>query len=344
MKERLWSVDFLKGLSALFMVQIHVLETWTNQNVFDTNTGLILRFLNNTPAVVVFMVLMGYLISYTKASSEKLILRGLKVFFWGILLNIGLNLHHLIRLFIYPEYGNPLHAIFAVDIFALAGLSLIFLGLITMIRINPWIIAGIALVIAAVTPLVNNWTDRVMSDSFFMAYFGGTSEWSFFPVFPWLAYPVIGLSIGLLQTKNFRIFSFDKGNTKKVKSVYWGLFLLLSLLSLPGFLFNLKDVTQIHIFYHHGFITFLWTMSFTMALFSLVSLRPQWQYGFLSVWIRFIGKYLTRFYVIQWLIIGNIATAVYQQLSLIGYFAGFTIVIFVSSLILYLLKEKKLFT
>ncbi len=78
-------------------------------------------------------------------------------------------------------------------------------------------------------------------------------------------------------------------------------------------------------YYHHTFLFFLWTMAIVMLwtlLLQFVAMKfPRFP---LVVFLSWLGKNITVFYIIQWLIIGNIATSIYQTKSLseFGYWFG----------------------
>ena len=155
MKERLWIPDYLKGWAVIIMIQGHIIETWIRQGILDTPVGELIRFANNIPAAIVFMLLMGYLAFFTRASAQKLFFRGIKVFFWGLLLNIGLNFHYLILLITGKAEGRLLESVLAMDILFLAGISLMILGLIRLSSKAMWLSLAFGLIIVLATPWIN---------------------------------------------------------------------------------------------------------------------------------------------------------------------------------------------
>ena len=107
-----------------------------------------------------------------------------------------------------------------------------------------------------------------------------------------------------------------------------------------GYLFNWNDLKDLSPYYHHGIEVFVWAITHTLALVIILSLFPGLKKGGFSAWIQFAGKKLTRFYVIQWLIIGNLATFFFQELGLWAYFIGFIVVSAISTILVYLLRDK----
>lgn len=332
MKDRLWIPDYLKGLTVIVMIQVHIMETWIRQDILDTGIGEVIRRFNNIPVAITFMLLMGFLANYTKANTRKLILRGFKILLWGLLLNIGLNLHFLIKVVANLVEGQILPKILGVDIFFLAGWSLIAIGIISKSKYRVWISLVIAITISLTAPWITSWLDQINQDNYLLAMIGTHAEWSYFPIFPWLAYPLFGYSaFGL-----FKKFSVQKLSTS-IKVI---ILLALMILGSLGFFYNWNDLINLTEFYHHGINVSIWGVSFTLALAILVSLLPQLNKGGFSAWIQFAGKKLTRFYVVQWLIIGNLATFFYQKLDLWAYFVGFLVVSALTTIIVYSIKDK----
>jgi len=333
MKERLWIPDYLKGWAVIIMIQGHIIETWIRQDVLDTHVGAAIRFVNNIPAAIVFMLLMGYLVFFTNASGRKLFFRGIKVFFWGLLLNIGLNFHYLIQILTGKIEGSILESILAIDILFLAGISLMILGLIRLSSKAIWLSLTGGLLIVVLTPWIRDLLNQTNPDNFLYALLGSNADWSYFPIFPWTAYPLIGYAFaGLLKRYNL---------IQLPKRIKIAIMIFSLLLAIPGFIFNLNDLQDLSSFYHHDWRVFIWSLSFTLGVLILLSFLPGLKKGAFSAWIQFAGKNLTRYYVIQWLIIGNLASFFFQDLGLSAYFFGFFVVSAITTIIVFLLKDKR---
>lgn len=332
MTERLWIPDYLKGWAVLIMIQTHIFETWIRQDVIETPVGELIRLANNIPAAMWFMLLMGFLAFFTRASAQKLFFRGIKVFFWGLLLNIGLNFHYLIQIISGKAYGRILDSVLAIDILFLAGVSLMIIGIIRLSSKAIWLslIGGILIVLIA--PWISDLLNQSNPDNYLFALLGSDADWSFFPVFPWAAYPLIGYAFAGFY-KKYNLIQLPK-NLKLLIMV------LSLLLGSVGFIFNWNDLTDLNSFYHHDWKVFIWSISFTLGVLILLSCLPGLKKGAFSAWIQFAGKNLTRYYVIQWLIIGNLASFFFQELGLGAYVMGFFVVSAITTIIVFLLKDK----
>ncbi len=99
------------------------------------------------------------------------------------------------------------------------------------------------------------------------------------------------------------------------------IFILVVLFSKSG----IGTTINLHEYYHHTFPYFLWVMGVDLLWVLLLWFIVQ-KFAELKtiVFLRWLGKNITAFYIIQWLIIGNIAIAIYQtqELSVFGYWFG----------------------
>ena len=91
--KRLPLPDLLKGFAVFLIVPVHILELFIDYPGRESILGKILLLLGGPVAVPVFMIVMGYFVAKNKKSLSKNLLRGIKVFAVGFLLNIALNFH-----------------------------------------------------------------------------------------------------------------------------------------------------------------------------------------------------------------------------------------------------------
>ena len=73
------TADLLKGVTVILMVQVHLVELFAQQQIFNSYMGSVLLFLGGPPAPPVFMAVMGYFIAFRNSNISKSILRGLKL-------------------------------------------------------------------------------------------------------------------------------------------------------------------------------------------------------------------------------------------------------------------------
>ena len=327
--ERNPTADLLKGLAVLFMVQVHIMELFAFPWVSKGIAGRISLFLGGPPVAPVFLAVMGCFILPASREFSFLVKRGLKLLLLGLLLNVGLNLNLLIRIFRGQIQLSPWNYIFGVDILFAAGAGLILAGLLAKVcKEQCWLWLAASMVIVVVAPALNPLLTVAGPPRFILAYLGGTYAWSYFPVFPWLAYPLLGIGFRyLLNNDSFAEFI----SKKMVLTVAWAI--LLVSLGLTG-KFAVDISHSLPRYYHHGSRFFVWTVLFMVFwLISCQALTGWFGSAQPILWMRWVGKNVTAFYVVQWLIIGNIATEFYQREKLIHCVLWAVCVITASSLI-----------
>lgn len=317
--KRLPLPDLLKGFAVFLIVPVHILETFIDFRGRESWFGKTLLLLGGPVAVPVFLLIMGYFIARNQKPLSTNFWRGIKIFITGFLLNIGLNFHLLLKIQFAGWQINPLEYIFGVDIFFFAGLAIIFLSLLKTIKNQKaWIAIGLAFLVAVFTSIINEKL-MVPERNYFYPFIGGSCSWSYFPLFPWLAYPLAG----------FAFYHFEQNIFSMMKSKKTITAILIVIISILVIVFGKQGIeTTINLpaYYHHTFRFSIWVFGvvilWSLLLRFLIQQFPRTLPGNGLMWL---GKNITVFYIVQWLIIGNIATAIYQTQSLKSYpfwFAG----------------------
>lgn len=325
--------DLLKGFAVFLIVPVHILELFIDYPGRESIFGKTLLFLGGPAAVPVFMIVMGYFIAKSKKPPVKNIARGIKVFVVGLLLNIGLNFNLLLKIKYAGWQFNPLEYIFGVDILYLAGLSIISMTLLKMLKTRQaWIAAIVAFLIIGLTASMNEIltiTDR----NYVLPFIAGNYSWSYFPLFPWLAYPLIGFVFFHCKEKIISFFT----EQKIVVGIVLAVILVLVVLFHK---WGINTTINLPEYYHHTFWYSLWAIGIVILwVMFLRYFSIKFTNTIFGDFLQWLGKNITLFYVIQWLIIGNIATSIYQTQSIESYvfwFGG----IFTTTVLLTWLLEK----
>ncbi len=330
--ERNQTADLLKGFAVLFMIQVHITENFLQVSIAEKTFGAVSLFLGGTPAAPVFMVVMGYFLSLRKELLYY-IERGTILFLGGILLNIGLNFQYLILYFQNQIIGeNPLEYIFAVDILPFAGLSLIIIGLLKEVfggRYYLYLITGL------LSAFISEYLPNLPENSniylqYLLSFFYGCTDWSYFPIFPWLIYPLIGFS--------FKLFKYKV----RLKNVYQIVFAALAIVVIFAYR-SLQQVIVLDEYYHHGILLALWNIAFIIVwLFIVDKFENYLGNNPILIFIKWVGKNVTPIYVFQWLIIGNLAMIFYDSKDEYQFFLWFFIVLILTSLLTYLYERNQL--
>jgi len=318
-KTRFITPDLLKGIAILFMIQVHLMELFALPDIFASSK--LSLFLGGPPAAPIFMIIMGYFIAHSSMSKIAMLKRGVQLIIWGMLLNIGLNMHLIYRVLFESWNYNIWEYIFGVDILQLAGLSLVIIALLAdRIKSKWYFIAAIIIAIFVLSSLING--ETIPSPwNYFSAYFIGGTSWSYFPLLPWLAYPLTGYAFYKSESF-FLTWSWHK---------YFNLFTIAGFIILMSTSWTYVSNISHHLplYYKHKFLFYLWIIVFSLlwaGIFMIFSKRiANTKFG---KYLIFLGKNITSIYVFQWLIIGNLATIWYQQkgwTELIVYFITITL-------------------
>lgn len=333
-QDRNQTADLLKGFAVLMMIQVHLIELFAKQEIYDGLIGKISLFLGGPPAAPLFMTVMGYFLAKSNKNFLQNLKRGILLTLGGILLNIGLNFHLLILIFNGKIQLNPLAYIFGADILPLAGLSVILIALIKKFTKNnllssmlfPPIILIFILILHAET--INH---QVNSNTFIyiQAFLWGKLEWSYFPFLPWAVYPLAGFSYYIIAEK----INIEK-STKDFA------FLFSSVVTFVSIEYAVKIASDLKEYYHHNWLYTLWIFQFLIFLVCCFErLETSWGRNTIMLYIKWLGKNVTAAYVIQWIIIGNISTAIYKTQNEMELIVWFFLVTAAASILIVIHKK-----
>jgi uncharacterized membrane protein len=305
--ERDQTADLLKGFAVLMMIQVHLMELFAKPEITQNLLGKISLFLGGPPAAPIFMAVMGYFLSGSIKSFSQNLKRGLALIAGGIILNIGLNFHLLVLIYLGKIQVDPFRYIFGADILPLAGLSIILISGIKRISKNNFYANSIIsiLLIIFILILQSASVDFKIDNQiliFVQAFFFGNLEWSYFPFLPWAIYPLVGF----LYKTIIEHFNINDSFRNVIASIS-------GIITFTTIKYGINVASKLNAYYHHDWIYALWVFQF-MILFTYGLHKIQIFYGKSSflIYIKWLGKNVTSVYVFQWLIIGNTATLIYK--------------------------------
>ncbi len=334
---RLPLADILKGVAVLRMILVHVVEVFALSAISDSLFTKLALFLAGPPGAALFMLIMGYFIAKSSKSSVVLFFRGSKLLFWGLLLNIGMNAHLLFLIATGNLALNPWPYILGVDIFFLAGFSMMLLSMVRRyFRQRIFLISFLFLLITLLGDKLPIYQGEYVWFIYLQAFFYGGHSWAYFPVFPWAAYPVAGYLFHILDQR-YGLTAFTR---KGLIYASVALFVFVAISFSPGF----KVVLYLPDYYHHGLFFALWLINVVLLWILLIHLFTfQKTSQTVFSWLQWIGQRVTIFYVIQWLLIGNIGTAIYKTQSAWNVFLWFLLIVLLTAVLTYAWQKIKLF-
>lgn len=328
--------DLLKGLAVLFMVQVHLMELFATTTIFNSSIGKVSLFLGGPTAAPIFMIIMGYYCSFNKGTVFVL-KRGVKLILLGLLLNILLNFHLFTAIYFEKFVLNPWEYLWGVDILFLAGLSLLSITALRYFFKKRWYLYfSFALIIVSVSPFIQDFLKSDHEIRYLLAFFGGKYSWSYFAFFPWVAFPLVGYGIKLLHKKHegFQLLP-------KIK-------LGISIVLLIIIAFTIKWASTIthdlSSYYHFETLFFIWTLLF-LALYSFLVHLVDKHFGnsIVFTYVKWVGKNVTVFYFLQWIIIGNFATSLFKTQNLFELLLWNIGVVLICSLVIRFVLKKNVF-
>jgi uncharacterized membrane protein len=331
MPARTQTADLLKGIAALLMIQVHLIELFASKNIADSTTGKLLLFLGGPPVAPVFLFFLGYFIATSQKTTWQLIGRGVKIIILGLALNTALNLNLIISVFSGRYIVDILPYLFGVDVLPHAGLCILFIAVMKKVLNRHFLVPLILAFIAAIFGEV--FLEHVPQQPFQLytfAFFYGDGWWSYFPLFPWFSYSLAGIAFYKLS-QQFDFSIFDSLKAKFIIGILFCLFLIFT-----G-IYAVSVASDLQVYYHHGIQFFLWVIVF-LVFYGFFTNELQQVAGGKVIfnYLEWLGRNITLIYVIQWILIGNIATEIYRTVASPAYLIiSFFAILSVSSLIGY---------
>lgn len=322
---RLKTADVLKGLAVLFMIMVHVLEQFADMSVNHSLFGKIVYFLGGPFCAPVFLAVMGYFLAVSQSGTNLFLKRGILLLAGGIVLNILRSVHLFIAIFMGKYHLDPWFFVFGADILTLAGLSIILIALLRLISKDNLYLYSIVMLLFVLSANYISFDDSGFK--YLFGFIAGNSDHSYFPLFPWFSYVIAGYIFKII---------YMRFNDKITKNTYIYL-LFISLISVIVIIFSkfaFETTSNLPLYYHHDYRFFGWTIVFMILYLSLINqIVKLLQNSLFIQYIEWTGKNVTLIYVFQWLIIGNLATALYQTQDILKSLLWFITVTIVSSLL-----------
>ncbi len=302
---RILTFDFARGLAILLMIVIHVLTFYASPEVQQGVFYRTVFFLLSWPSATLFVFLMGILVAYSNSQNVALGLkRSAMLFVLGYVLNL---LRETLPTWLSLEFGlvtyeqlgkyTPINGLLVTDILQFAGLAFAVCILLKHFIHSPIIWLAIAVAIIFGSPYV--WdiqTGITAVDQGLKLFWGNKDQGAIFPLFPWLAYPIVGMAFGYWFKQSTNI------NRSFLHSLFYGVVIigLGSVLSLSNIEYHAAD----HLRPGPGIVVALTGGVFVwLYMCHLLVIAVNTDNRFFKL-LFFWSKHVTTMYFIHWLFVG----------------------------------------
>jgi uncharacterized membrane protein len=198
---RMDGVDWLRGLAVVLMIQTHLYDSWVSPAAKATPLYWWTRYLGGVPSRL-FLLLVGVSMAI---GFERQVARGVDrraMVRAGV--RRGLEILVLAYLFRFQEYAlagfwGPVSDLFRIDILNCIGASMIVVALLAAPRAGrpQYAVAlAAAAVFVGLGPVVGPAHFPTFLPTALTSYVGGQRPMSWFGLFPWAAWPLVGLALG----------------------------------------------------------------------------------------------------------------------------------------------------
>ena len=307
--KRIQSIDVVRGLAVFFMIAVHTIEVFGTTELRQSITGELIEFLGGPPAAPVFMTLMGLsMVLAGKNDPKRQLERGLKIFLSGYILNLiraVLPLQLMLYFNVKDAHAFPLDAfgvLTIVDILQFAGLAMMITSFTMPLKLPAYMDLLIALLIIILSPFLWGMGAGVPVAKYVFELLWGDLPFAHpfltnkiaFPLFPWLAFPYLGLYLG-------KMVHAAEDQDKVFRNMGWGGLIAVCIglgISATDFDYHFND------YYHSRQGAMIFMCGFVAAwvsLFHWITNRVPWNgfFQLLTVW----SKGVTNIYFLQWVMI-----------------------------------------
>jgi uncharacterized membrane protein len=178
------------------MIQVHVFDSFLQENLHETESYRLSQFLGGLAApLFLFMAGISLAIVFDRmrekeASSVQLIERALRRGAWILLLAYAFRVEQLVTWYPYANWAD----VWKVDILNCIAVSLLLAGFCAAFVDSALVMSLAAAAIVLMTPIVAS--IRSGLPTILLAYLNGNGRDDYFTIFPWAAYTFAGAAAG----------------------------------------------------------------------------------------------------------------------------------------------------
>ena len=322
-QNRILAIDLARGLAVIMVVLVHTLWIYGSPvTQSETWLGSIIHFIGKgTP---MFLIAMG--VSFTLSRNQSIALSIKRAFY---ILAVGYLMNFL--KFVLPvligtvpdnfieAYGwtapatvdNMIYMFGTGDILQLAGVSLLFMGIINHFSKSKYVPLLIAGCIVVLTREVHGFQIEVLGVSYLLDLLWGAGWNVYFAVFPWFSFILIGMFFGMWYKEQNR-----SNNYLFARMASWGIVVMAvgGALCYYNFEYHFGD------YFHLGPGGTLYLAGFNMIMLWVSHvLVTKIKENTIFKFLYYCSKRVTTIYVIQWVFIcWGMGVLGYQQFGVIG--------------------------
>lgn len=308
--KRQFEFDLAKAICILGMVFVHCFEQIAYQSGNNESSVyfIIVIVLDAIFGAGTFMSCMGVGIAYShKNAARNLILRGLKIFILGYVLNIFRSVIPC-AIFAVPSGTNPIWVLcwfLENDIMQFAGLALMLFGLLKLLKANDLVILGIAIGMSILGSFFrfihigNYLIEEVIGLFIGVEYSNIEGLFSPFSLLNWFIFPVVGYIYGKYIIR--RCANLDKfyAYALPISALILAIYLIICIPNKIGMMSG--DICYFYQMTTPEAIIILFGMVFATSVYHFVAkLIPSKGKTFITA----LSKNINAVYCIQWVIIG----------------------------------------
>ncbi|OED37385.1 hypothetical protein AB832_05120 [Flavobacteriaceae bacterium (ex Bugula neritina AB1)] len=305
--KRIQAIDLARGISVLMVIIVHTLWIYGSIDTqAETWLGSIIHFIGKgTP---MFLIAMG--VSFTLSRNQSVLLsikRALYILAMGYIMNFmkfvlpilaGTVPDNFIEAYGWTTPVTLDHMIYMLgtgDILQLAGVSLLFMGIINRFSKNKYIPLFLALIIAVLTKEVHGFRLDIVGVDYLLDLLWGAGWNVYFAVFPWFSFILIGMFFGMW---------YKEGNRSNVYLFKRMLVSGIALMLIGGGLCYTNFEYHFGDYFHLGPGGTLYLAGFNLVILWLahISVSRIRENNFFK-FLYYCSKRVTTIYMIQWIII-----------------------------------------
>lgn len=314
---RIRSLDLARGFTVLFIPAIHTGMLYSNLSVHHSGPGQFLIAIAEGPGGQLLMLMMG--ISFTLKSNHSTtaaLFRSVLLLLAGYALNILKfvvpysldDLPQEVLQELQITDGDSAHWRLAGigDILHFAGLAQVILYYVYKQKHYQWLALSGAVVVVLVSPFVWDLHIGSLLPDYLLELATGQPPRVFFPLFPWLVYPLVGLCIG-------HFFQRDQQQTALISGLVGSL-----LIGWGLWWDNTWPVDNPAGFYRTPVAATCWHLGVVLvAIFFWHFISTYVRDNVLFRLLSYSSKHITALYIVQWVMICWLLPVIgYQQQGL----------------------------